>query len=265
MRRELRALYDASPFAVENLSFRETLSLIYEKNGLSREDYFLEREIDEGFFKKIKSDFERALSGEPLGYILGRVPFFESDFFVEEGVLIPRRDSEVLVERAIEHLPQGSRFLDICTGSGCLGISVLKRRGDTRATLIDISKTALKVAEKNASALGVIDRCEIKKINLFKCQPSTLEPFDTIIMNPPYITKKEMEALPENVKREPRLALFGGEDGLDFYREVKRLFPEGKTLIFEIGHAQGDALVEMFGGGEIIKDASGADRVFLKK
>ncbi len=253
----LKEIYLASSFALENLSFRETVGLILEKHGYERDSLLLGKAIDG---EEIEKDFIRAVSGEPLGYVLGKVPFFREEYFVGEGVLIPRCDSEILVETAIRVIPEGTHFLDICTGSGCIGISVLKSRHDLTATLFDKSPTALSFAKKNIALNGVEGRCEARLFDLMK---EELPTSSAIVMNPPYITGKEMETLPENVKREPSLALFGGEDGLDFYRRIKELSPDG-ALIFEIGSGQGEALRELFDGGEIIKDLSGNDRVFLK-
>lgn len=257
MQKRLKEIYLASEFARENLSFRETVGLILEKHGYERDAILLGKDVD---LEKIEKDFVRAVSGEPLGYVIGKVPFFREEYFVGEGVLIPRCDSEVLVETAIKVIPEGTHFLDICTGSGCIGISILKAREDLTATLLDKSPTALGWAKRNVVENGVEGRCEVRLFDLMK---EELPHSSALVMNPPYITEEEMNTLPENVKREPSLALFGGEDGLDFYRRVKALSPD-RTLVFEIGRGQGGALLELFEGGKIIKDLSGNDRVFLK-
>lgn len=258
MLRELKRLWQSSAFALENLSFRETVGLLLEKHGYARDSLLLGKEVD---CPELVTEFERAVSGEPLGYILGKVPFWKEEYLVEEGVLIPRADSETLVEKAISLIPENSHFVDICTGSGCLGISILRSRPDLSATLLDISPISKKVAEKNIEALGVTARCTFEPFDLFT---SELPDCSAVIMNPPYITREEMKALPENVKREPSLALDGGEDGLDFYRFVASspAFAD-KLLIFEIGFEQGKALTDLFNGGEIIKDLAGNDRVFI--
>lgn len=256
MKKRLKAIYDGSDFARENLSFREVSSLILEKYGYSRDALlFGDLPLDE----RVEKDFALAVSGEPLGYILGKVPFWREEYFVGEGVLIPRRDSETLVETAIKKIPRSSHFLDICTGSGCIGISVLKEREDLTATLLDISEKSEHFVKKNIEKNGVADRCTFRRFDVLKEEP---ENASAIIMNPPYITAEEMKSLPKNVRKEPSLALFGGEDGLDFYRRIKEISPDA-TLIFEIGAGQGKALLEIFGGGEIIKDYCGLDRVFL--
>lgn len=257
---ELKERWQRSDFARENLNFRETVGLLLEKHGYPRDTLLMGKEID---CPSLLSDFERAVTGEPLGYILGKVPFFKEEYFVEEGVLIPRCDSEILVEKAIELIPKNAVFADICTGSGCLGISVLRERPDLRAILLDISPTAKKVCQKNIEALGVADICTFLQFDLFR---DTLPECSAILMNPPYITKEEMNTLPINVMREPALALDGGEDGLDFYRyAAKSPDFKNKLLIFEIGYLQGQALLDLFGGGEIIRDLSGNDRIFIRK
>ncbi|MBE6650572.1 MAG: peptide chain release factor N(5)-glutamine methyltransferase [Ruminococcaceae bacterium] len=255
---KLKELWQSSDFARENLNFRETVGLLLEKYGYDRDTLLLGKEIS---CPELISDFEEAVKGEPFGYILGKVPFFKENFFVEEGVLIPRCDSEVLVEKAIELIPKNAVFADICTGSGCLGISVLKERPDLKAILLDISPIAKRVCEKNISSLGVADRCSFIQFDLFN---DTLPQCSAILMNPPYITKEEMKKLPRNVMREPALALDGGEDGLDFYRYAASSKDfKNKLLIFEIGYMQGIALRELFGGGDIVPDLSGNDRVFI--
>ena len=262
MIKKLKCLWEKSDFARENLNFRETVSLILEKYSLSRDTFLLDKEIDGDIAIRIVSDMERAVSGYPLGYILGKVPFYKYDFLVGEGVLIPRCDSEVIVEEAVKRIPRGAHFLDICTGSGCLGISVLLERDDLTATLLDISPYSEKWAKENIEYHSLSKRCDFKHFDLMNQVPPKAS---AIIMNPPYITAEEMTLLPENVKKEPSLALFGGEDGLDFYRRMKSLSLNDTLLIFEIGSEQGEALQRIFEGGEIIKDLSLNDRAFVYK
>lgn len=265
--RELKKIWEESEFARENLSFHETLSLILEKKGYTLDHLLLEKEIDEKSRKEITSLFKRAVNGEVLGYLLGKVPFYDSDFFVKEGVLVPRRDSETLVECAIENVPKNTHFIDMCTGSGCIGLSILLKRDDLTATLCDISPVSEEVAKENISRLSLKDRCSFCSFDLFSDRLESLGDFSALVMNPPYITTEEMKALPENVKKEPALALDGGPDGLKFYRFLaeKKDTLRGKTLIFEIGYDEGESLVSLFGGGKIIKDLSKNDRVFIIK
>ncbi len=257
MLRELKRLWQSSDFAVENLSFRETVGLLLEKHGYPADALILGKEIH---CPQLAEDFERAVFGEPLGYILGKVAFFKEEYYVESGVLIPRCDSEIIAEKAIELIPEGAHFVDICTGSGCLGISTLRSRPDLTATLLDISPISERVAKRNIAALGVGDRCEFRRFDLFS---DRLPDCSAVIMNPPYITSEEMKRLPLNVQREPSLALYGGTDGLDFYRFAANS-PDfrDKILIFEIGCSQGADLLDMFGRGQITKDLCGNDRCF---
>lgn len=255
---KLKVLWQSSDFARDNLSFRETVGLLLEKYGYRRDVFLMGETVD---CPDLVADFERAVKGEPLGYILGKVPFYREEYFVEKGVLIPRSDSEIIVETAIELIPMGAHFADVCTGSGCLGISVLRARPDLTATLLDISPFSKKVAEHNIEALGVSDRCEFREFDLF-CD--RLPDCSAVIMNPPYITSEEMKDLPLNVRREPTLALEGGEDGLDYYRFTANSPDyQNKLLIFEIGYRQGNDLLRIYGRGEVVKDLSGNDRCFI--
>lgn len=256
---ELKKLWQESDFARENLSFRETVSLLLEKYGYPRDSLLMGKQV---CCPELIKDFKRAVDGEPLGYILGKVPFYKEEYFVRQGVLIPRCDSEIIVEKAIELIPEGCHFVDICTGSGCLGISVLRSRRDLSATLLDISDVSEEIAKRNIVSLEVEDRCEFKHFDLFA---DSLPQCSAVIMNPPYITEAEMKELPINVMREPSLALYGGVDGLDFYRFAAASSEfKNKLLIFEIGCTQGAALKNMFNNGYTVKDLSGNDRCFIR-
>jgi len=254
-----KEIYNSSDFARENLSLNETLSYLCEWQG-AEFDPILLPELTVEQRERLLDAFRRVVDGYPLGYLVGRVYFYSSEFVVKEGVLIPRRDSEVLVETAVEKLPPNSRFLDLCTGTGCLGLSVLLDRRDTVATLVDISDTALETARENARLLGVEDRCRFLKFDLLSEDLNTLPDCDAIIMNPPYLTSAEMNEIPENVVYEPRLALDGGVDGLDFYRLFEKC---EKLMIFEIGSGQKDDLKKLYPNGRTILDLCGNPRVFI--
>ena len=256
---ECRRLYQTSEFAKENLSFNETLSYLCEWQGGEYNPFILP-EFTEKQCENILETFKKVLDGYPLGYLVGKVYFYNSEFVVREGVLIPRRDSEILVETAVKEIPQNSHVLDLCTGTGCLGLSVLKEREDITATLVDISDTALEVARENAEGLGLLDRCNFLKFDLLSENVNTLPECDAIIMNPPYLTSKEMNAIPENVTHEPRLALDGGVDGLDFYRLFEKC---EKLMIFEIGAEQSDDLKALYPDGRVIFDLCRNPRVFI--
>ena len=186
----------------------------------------------------------RRKSGEPLAYILGEAYFYRESYAVTPDVLIPRSDTEILVDYAVKNLPQNAVFADLCTGSGCIAISVLANRPDTRAIAVDLSEKALAVAEKNAERNGVSSRITFLRQNVLF--PFSIPKCDAILSNPPYIESKIVPQLSKEVAHEPKMALDGGSDGLDFYRTMltylpSRLPPHG-LLLFEIGYDQKEAI-----------------------
>mgnify|MGYP004675186223 FL=1 len=187
---------------------------------------------------------DRRAAREPLQYILGETEFMGLTFHVEPGVLIPRADTEILVEKALEAMPPNARVLDIGTGSGAIAVSLAKLGKNARVTAVDVSDKALEIARKNAESNGA--DVEFVKSDCFSALQG--RKYDMIVSNPPYISDEEMRGLMPEVKREPELALFGGEDGLDFYRRISREAPEylneGGFLLFEIGWLQKDAVSE---------------------
>ena len=186
----------------------------------------------------------RRAAREPMQYILGTTAFMGQEFHVEPGVLCPRPDTEILCEEALRHVRPDSRVLDIGTGSGALAVSIAKL-GVCSVTAVDVSDTALRVAKGNAEANGA--QVRFVKSDCFSALAG--ETFDVIVSNPPYISREEMETLMPEVMQEPELALFGGEDGLDFYRRISREAPaylaDGGVLLFEIGWQQKDAVSEL--------------------
>lgn len=217
----------------------------------------------------------RRAGGEPLAYILGICYFCNEEYEVTPDVLIPRADTERLVEAAVARLPQGGRFADLCTGSGCVAISTLAARPDAVCDAFDVSPTALAVATRNAVRNGVENRVRFHECDLLTvpvcCENPIFAraPYDLILSNPPYLSASEMAARDKSVLSEPTLALDGGEDGLVFYRRFLDAFssllaPDG-AFLFEIGWGQGDALrtlgKERGFTVEILKDYGGRDRV----
>lgn len=182
---------------------------------------------------------------EPMQYILGSTGFMGLDFHVEPGVLCPRPDTEILCEEALRRLAPGARVLDIGTGSGAIAVSIARLGRDVRVTAVDVSDTALRVASGNAERNGA--QVRFVKSDCFAALAG--ETFDMIISNPPYISREEMETLMPEVRMEPELALFGGEDGLDFYRRISReasaYLNKGGCLLFEIGWKQKDAVCSL--------------------
>lgn len=224
---------------------------------------------------KIKPILEKRSAKTPLQHILGKWYFMGREFYVSPDCLIPRPDTEILVERAIRELKMAGRVADLCTGSGCIGISMLAYRDDISSMLLcDISSKALAMAKKNAIANLVKDKCTFLCADITKDLPN--EKFDMIVSNPPYIPSADIEALSDEVKNEPMLALDGGTDGLDIIRfllaeGLSYLAENGKMLI-EFGYDQGakidtlcakikeNGLISFY---EIIKDYGGNDRCVL--
>lgn len=227
-----------------------------------------ECEVDE---KLIKELARRRQSGEPLQYIVGTTEFMSLEFKVNENVLIPRADTETLVEYVADNIGnQKKSVLDIGTGSGCIGISIAHYCKNTRVSLLDISEGAIGVAMENAKKNNV--EVDIYKMDIMKEYPH--ESFDVIVSNPPYIRSEVIETLQTEVKDyEPENALDGGADGLMFYRRITQLAPnllnEDGMLVFEIGYDQGKDVDKIVGGcfncHGIIKDLTGNDRVVWAK
>jgi len=212
----------------------------------------------------------------PIAYITGRKEFYSLDFVVTPDVLIPRPETELLVERALawlaEHPAERHDVLDLCTGSGCVAIALCKRNAAIRVVATDICEKALVVAAENAKRLNVADRIGFSSADFLELPPKIvpLGGFDLVTANPPYIGEDQRDTLPENVRRhEPRGALFAGRDGLDPYRRVARdilryLRPTG-ILILEIGRGQGAMVREILGAAGLewvagFKDLRGIER-----
>jgi release factor glutamine methyltransferase len=210
---------------------------------------------------------------EPLQYIIGEVGFYKETYKVTPDCLIPREDTEILVDYAVKNLPRGAHFLDLCTGSGCIAISVLKNTQDTSATGADISEGALAIAKENAKRNGVCDRLSLELLDVTKDTPKDGRTFDAILSNPPYVTEKAYSSLEKEIYFEPKLAFVGGEDGADLYRAItkgyKHLLSEGGFIAYEIGYDQSKIITEIAKengmSAEIINDLSGNPRVAVLK
>ena len=220
----------------------------------------------------------RRAAREPLAYITGEREFMGLPFIVSPDVLIPEQDTENLAEEALRVLDDGSRILDLCTGSGCILLSLLRYSNGCVGIGTDISATALAVAEQNARALGLTERCTWLQGDLFEALRTSDDAgatpvFDLIVSNPPYLTKEDMGELQKEVTFEPQMALYGGEDGLVFYKYIaENYFPvlkAGGYLLFEIGCKQADALCEIlkekYTGIKVVKDYGGNDRVVIAR
>lgn len=233
--------------------------LLNQSMPLSREE---EKKVN-SYFEAIQKRSEKI----PLQYITGEQNFCGLDFYVNENVLIPRLDTEVLVEKILECEEPGQSVMDMCTGSGCIAIT-LQKLGGFQVMAVDISEEALTLARKNAQRNQA--QVTFFQSNMFD-QLSNTSKVDVIVSNPPYIESKVVDELDDEVKKyEPRLALDGMEDGLHFYRilarEGKRFLNEGGRLYVEIGFDQAEAVKEIFGAQgfldiQVYKDLAGLDRV----
>ena len=210
-------------------------------------------------------------AGVPLQYLIGEAFFCGERFLVTPDCLIPQPDTEVLVEHAAHFLPEDGFFLDFCTGSGCIALSLLLKRKKTSAAAVDISRKALDVAEKNAELHQLSDRVSFLECDLLagKFDTSLLAKCDLLVSNPPYIRRDVIPTLSEEVRHEPLLALDGGDDGLLFYRVFLQAYlpclREGVPALFEIGFDQAEAvsaLCREYGYFyKIFRDFGGNDRV----
>jgi release factor glutamine methyltransferase len=222
---------------------------------------------------------KRAGAHEPIAYITGKKEFYSLEFEITKDCLIPRPETELLVERAIEFLRtrNGEQFIcDLCTGSGCVAVAIARNRANCRIVATDISDAALAIAEKNIARHGLMNRIKLLQGDLFEPVIAGLGPakFDLIVCNPPYVSEPEYEKLAPNVKDfEPKSALTAGKDGLDIIKKIiadanQHLKPTG-TLMLEIGNEQGNAVQKLletagyFGDVKIDKDYSNLDRLAL--
>ena len=219
-------------------------------SGKRQEEVLRDRDLYAGekTCENVEAATARLLEGEPLPYVLGEWEFYGIPLQVNKNVLIPRDDTCAVVGLAINQaifLPCDPRVLDLCTGSGCIGLAIASRIKDARVTLADISKDALAVAKKNIVSNKMSSRVSCVQADALSPAPAFLGKFDMIVSNPPYITGPEMAELPDSVKNyEPYLALYGGRDGLDFYRSIavnyRGALKPGGYLALEFGMGQGD-------------------------
>lgn len=236
----------------EQMASQLARSLLCYVSGKTNEQMVADRELyaSEEVCRAMETAVRRVLSGEPLAYVLGEWSFYGMTLYIDENVLIPRDDTCAVTQLAIKrglYLEQNPRILDLCTGSGCIGLAVAKRVKDAHVTLADISDAALAVAKKNVARHQLSARVACVRADTLAPSPEFLGQFDLIVSNPPYITTKEMGELDKSVKDyEPHLALHGGEDGMDFYRSIvknyTRALKPGGFLCLEYDPAQGDAL-----------------------
>jgi release factor glutamine methyltransferase len=235
--------------------------------------------LDKNKCAAISSVIKRRVSGEPLQYILGETEFMGLEFKVNPDVLIPRPETEILVEELIQlvqnfsFVPQNTRVLDVGTGSGCIAVSLAKFLPGLKMHALDISIKALEVARDNALANDV--KIDFILSDLFNSPALKPQGYDIIVSNPPYISKAEIKDLPVEVKYEPAIAWHGGRDGLDFYRRIipgaDNYLRKNGFLALEIGFDQIEAIKNIFLSVpnfkiiKVIKDYSQIERVIIAK
>lgn len=225
-----------------------------------------DREVSEAEEEQYRKALEQRAVHVPLQHLLGYQDFMGLRFQVNEYVLIPRQDTEILVEEAMRYLHDGMRILDLCTGSGCILLSLLHYSNDCEGVGVDISQEALKVAAQNAELLGI--KADFLKSDLYE---KVTGKFDLLVSNPPYIERKVIPTLMEEVREyDPYIALDGGEDGLDFYRRIiggaQDYLKRGGQILMEIGSGQAKAVSELlreagFKEIDVCRDFAGLDRV----
>lgn len=225
-----------------------------------------DREVSEAEEEQYRKALEQRAVHVPLQHLLGYQDFMGLRFQVNEHVLIPRQDTEILVEEAMRYLHDGMRILDLCTGSGCILLSLLHYSNDCEGTGVDISKEALQVAALNAELLGI--KADFLKSDLYE---KVTGKFDLLVSNPPYIERKVIPTLMEEVREyDPYIALDGGEDGLDFYRRIiggaQDYLKRGGQILMEIGSGQAKAVSELlreagFKEIDVCRDFASLDRV----
>lgn len=251
------------------LKMRLLISSVLNKN----KEYIIthsEEEIDILKVEEIYNKMKKLEEHIPIQYITNKQEFMKLKFFVNESVLIPRSDTEILVEEIIENYKNKEvKILDLCTGSGCIAISLKKYIENSKIYAVDISKEALKVAKQNAINNGV----DIKFIESDIFKNINEEKFDIIVSNPPYIKTEVINKLDKEVKKEPFIALDGGEDGLYFYKKIieegYKFLNENGKIFFEIGYDQKDEIINIIKNDErykIIKtkkDLGNNDRVIV--
>ncbi|MBQ3192408.1 MAG: peptide chain release factor N(5)-glutamine methyltransferase [Oscillospiraceae bacterium] len=224
--------------------------LVCHVSGKSQAEFLAERDMyaSEKIVAGVEAALKRLLNQEPIAYILGQWEFYGLPMRVNPNVLIPRDDTCAVAELAIRQalfLEKDPRILDLCCGSGCIGLAIASRVKDAKVTLADLSLDALAVAKENTALNKLSGRVRCIQADALKPAFPFLGRYDMIVSNPPYITGEEMKELPRSVADyEPHMALYGGEDGLDFYRSIVKNFAPalkpGGYLAFEFGDTQGD-------------------------
>ena len=214
-------------------------------------------------------NLNKIIEGVPIQYITKKQEFMGLDFFVDENVLIPQPDTEILVEEVLKISKLYNKkinILDLCTGSGAIAVSLAKYIKDVNIIATDISENAIEIAEKNAIKNNAENKIKFVVSDMFK---NIENEFDIIVSNPPYIETTEIEKLSKEVKNEPIIALDGGNDGIKYYKIIadnyNKFLNIGGYLLLEMGYNQGESVSKLFKNSEIKKDLSGNNRVILVK
>ena len=223
--------------------------------------------------RRVRELVERHLAGEPVAYLIGEWEFYGLPLDISTDVLIPRTDTEVLAQQAIDYVKTlgECRVLDLCAGSGCIGLAVAAQAPKSRVVLGELSDGALKICRQNIRRNGLSGRVVPMQADALEKPEKSLGEFQCIVSNPPYIPRADIDGLDGSVKDyEPHLALDGGEDGLDFYRTISEKWKEalvpGGRLYFEVGIGQADDVLRImraqgFGDIQIVKDLHDIPRV----
>ncbi len=275
LREAIRRLADAGVQDAKN----DALLLWTQLSGESLASVMFALDTDisgEPCYAEFMSLLSRREAREPLQYILGKWSFYGDEYTVTPACLIPRADTEILVEALLDVLKPNAKIADLCCGSGCIGIAAVKN-SDASCVSVDISEAALAVARENARALGVCGRVRFDVCDVTdKASVASVfggEAFDIIASNPPYIKPSDAHTLAPELSYEPSLALFGGEDGMHFYRKItenfaSRLAPDG-VIIYEIGYDEADDIQKIARDGgfscRTVNDLEGRARVAILK
>lgn len=273
-----------------NARIRKKIRGILENGGIASADFEAEQLLKwtlgekyymTGFSEEVDGERERLLTeaairrteGEPLQYILGEWDFYGYTFKVGEGVLIPRQETELLVEKAIPYINEGSAVIDLCSGSGCIPIAIAKKTG-AKCVGVEISREAINYFSENIRLNGIEDKVRIAEGDVLSPEKSLLDSLpraDLITANPPYLTGEEMRTLQKEVRREPKIALYGGSDGMDYYGKIfeewlPMLKPCGIFAV-EAGDGQSGAIREIMESKglscRVFKDYGGVERVIV--
>lgn len=254
----------------------------FRDNGIENygnESRWLLESVDDSYLLKLRDEMDeddaadyfaladRRVCGEPLQYLIGSWEFYGREFFVGEGVLIPRPETEMLVDFALDYLrdKQNPVVIDLCAGTGCIGLTVAAERKDAKVILLEKYEDAFGYLQRNKDRIAPLNteliRGDVLDENL------TLPAADLILSNPPYIKSNEISALQKEVLAEPRTALDGGEDGLIFYRAIKKIRGRlgNPAAAFECGEEQARDIIRIFGAGYSLRDFNDIDRAVIIK